>query len=429
MAKEMKKQWTVMVYLAGDNNLDSAGAVDLKEMKKVGSTDQINVIAQFDREGENMATNRYYIQKGGTLAKDKVGSLGETNTGDPGVLGDFIKWGIAHYPARHYLLVVWNHGNGWNDENVYRVARNTLKLNIRRRGDVVLPTRGAKDSVSIRRIRAIGGRKFRRALFSTSITKAVTTRGIAYDDNAQDFLDNMEMKRVLSSMKKLLKGKVDILGMDACLMNMAEVGYQLCDSVSLMVGSEEVEPGDGWPYDRILAKLVKKPTMTPNELAVTIVNEYIASYPANAGVTQSACDLAKSEMLAGAVDQLAKALNSYLSDAAIRGTIVECRLQTQAYDTPDYVDLYDFCDLLDSKSGLAIIKAACNAVKKAIQANGFVIKSGYKGKKVEHSKGLSIYFPQGKISTLYGNLDFTKKIAWKTFLQGYISYTQRPGRG
>jgi hypothetical protein len=30
MAKEMKKQWTVMVYLAGDNNLDSAGAVDLK---------------------------------------------------------------------------------------------------------------------------------------------------------------------------------------------------------------------------------------------------------------------------------------------------------------------------------------------------------------------------------------------------------------
>ncbi len=33
-------------------------------------------------------------------------------------------------------------------------------------------------------------------------------RGIAYDDNAQDFLDNMEMKRVLSSMKKLLRGRL-----------------------------------------------------------------------------------------------------------------------------------------------------------------------------------------------------------------------------
>jgi hypothetical protein len=31
-----EKRWTVMVYLAGDNNLDSAGVGDLKEMKKVG---------------------------------------------------------------------------------------------------------------------------------------------------------------------------------------------------------------------------------------------------------------------------------------------------------------------------------------------------------------------------------------------------------
>jgi len=254
-------------------------------------------------------------------------------------------------------------------------------------------------------------------------------RGIAYDDNAQDFLDNMEMKRILSSMKKQLKGKIDILGMDACMMNMAEVGYQLRNSVSLMVGSEEVEPGDGWPYDRVLAKLAKKPAMTPNELAVTIVNEYIASYSANAGVTQSACALAKSGMLAGAVDQLAKALNNHLPEVAVRGTIVECRLKTQAYDTPDYVDLYDFCDLLDAKSGLAAIKAACNAVKMAIQADGFVIKSGYKGKRVKYSNGLSVYFPQGKISTLYGNLDFAKKTAWKQFLQGYMSYTRRPERG
>lgn len=125
----------------------------------------------------------------------------------------------------------------------------------------------------------------------------------------------------------------------------------------------------------------------------------------------------KSGMLAGAVDQLAKALSSHISEAAVRGAIVECRLQVQAYDTPDYIDLYDFCNLLEAKSGLTAIKTACNAVKKAIQTDGFVIKSGCKGKKVEHSKGLSIYFPQGNISTLYAGLDFTKKTAWKTFLR------------
>jgi hypothetical protein len=430
MPKTTEKQWTAMVYLAGDNNLDSAGVIDLKEMKKVGSTDQMSVIAQFDRQGKDTTTNRYYIRRGGTLAKDVVGSLGETNTGDPRVLEDFIQWGVKNYPAQHYLLVVWNHGNGWDDENVYRMARSMLKLNIRRRGEVVLPAQGApQDSVSIRRIRAIGGRKFRRALFCTSIAKAVTTRGIAYDDNAQDFLDNIEMKRIVSSAKKMLKHKVDILGMDACMMSMAEVAYQLRDSVSLTVGSEEVEPGDGWPYDRILAKLSKKPTMGPNELATIIVSEYLASYPANANVTQSACDLAKFDVLANRVDQLAKVLNSHLSDSAARATIVECRLQTQAYDTPDYIDLYDFCDLLEGKSGLADIQTACGSVKNAIQRDGVIIRSGYKGQKVEHSNGLSIYFPQKSLSSLYATLDFTKKTAWGRFLEGYTSYSRRPGRG
>ena len=37
MGQEIGK-WTVMVYLAGDNDLDGAGVGDLKEMKKVGSS-------------------------------------------------------------------------------------------------------------------------------------------------------------------------------------------------------------------------------------------------------------------------------------------------------------------------------------------------------------------------------------------------------
>lgn len=422
-----KKDWTVMVYMAGDNNLDSAGVVDLREMKKVGSTDRVDVIAQFDREGENRDTNRYHIQRGGALARDRVAGLGETNMGDPGVLIDFVKWGIDRYPARHYLLVIWNHGNGWDDENVYRLARNTLKLGIRRRGDVVLRAGGGRDSVSIRRIRAIGGKKFRRALFRTSVANALATRGIAYDDAAQDFLDNLEMKRVLSSIKRLLKAKVDILGMDACLMSMAEVGHQLCRSVSFMVGSEEIEPGDGWPYDRILARLAKKPSMAPDKVAAMVVKEYIASYASNAGVTQSACDLSKSQRLAGAVDRLAVELNSRLPDAAVRRAIMECRLRTQSYEAPDYIDLCDFCDLLEASAVPDAVWDACSAVTRLIRVEGFVIRSGHKGGKVDHSNGVSIYFPQGKISSLYGRLDFVKKTAWKAFLQGYARQMRRPG--
>jgi hypothetical protein len=46
-AREVKKSWTFMVYMAGDNNLDPDGVRDLKEMKKVGSTNDVNVIVQY----------------------------------------------------------------------------------------------------------------------------------------------------------------------------------------------------------------------------------------------------------------------------------------------------------------------------------------------------------------------------------------------
>ena len=83
---EKKKRWTVMVYLAGDNNLDAAGAADLVEMKRVGSTEQVALVAQFDRSGAKRVTNRYVLRKGTALADDVVTALGETDTGDPAVL-------------------------------------------------------------------------------------------------------------------------------------------------------------------------------------------------------------------------------------------------------------------------------------------------------------------------------------------------------
>lgn len=95
----VNKKWTVMVYMAGDNNLDQNGVEDINEMKKTGSTQDINVLVQFDREGSGISTNRYYLQKGTALNADIIESLGETNTGDPARLIDFINWGINNYQA------------------------------------------------------------------------------------------------------------------------------------------------------------------------------------------------------------------------------------------------------------------------------------------------------------------------------------------
>ncbi len=422
----VKKNWTVMVYLAGDNNLDGAGGVDLKEMKQVGSTSNINIVAQFDRQGAGLRTKRYFLKKGGSLDQDQVADLGETNTGDPKVLQDFITWGATTYPADHYLLVIWNHGAGWDDTNIYRVVNRTLKLDVTRKKAVAARARGgALGMVSSHQLRAISDRRFRRALFGTTVASAVRTRAIAFDDNAKDFLDNLEMKRLLASAKKALKQKIDILGMDACLMSMVEVGYQMRDSVSYTVGSEQVEPGDGWPYHTILAELAKKPTMSPSDLSKVIVKKYLASYSSAMPVTQSAFDLTRLNAVATAIDHFAQVLMSNLSIPVARAAMLSARNQVQSYEVPDYVDLVDFAKLLYAQTTVPTIKTACQNVMDAAKVGQFVVASGYKGSSMAGSNGVSIYFPTRKISPLYAKLDFVRNTKWDEFLRAYINATTR----
>src|SRR3970040_61947 len=117
------EKWTVMVYLAGDNNLDANGVTDLVEMKKIGSVPGMNIVAQFDRSGAGFPRKRFFIRNGTSLNADVVESLGETNSGKPEILLDFIKWGAINYPADHYMLVLWNHGQGWDDTDIFAGER------------------------------------------------------------------------------------------------------------------------------------------------------------------------------------------------------------------------------------------------------------------------------------------------------------------
>jgi len=418
-----KRTWTIMVYLCGDNNLDSAGVVDLKEMKTVGTTDQIAVLAQFDRAGANRATVRYCLKKGTPLDRDAVQTLGETNMGDPRVLGDFVTWGISNYPAAHYLVVLWNHGAGWDDANIYQgdVFSGAAPPVSRKKQPIA--TRGAAVGRVVPQAQARAGiRRTRRALFSTTVAAAIKERGIAYDDQAQDFLDNIELKKVLANIRKKLKRNIDILGMDACLMSMVEVAYQMRDAVDFSVGSEESEPCEGWPYDRILKALAANPAMTPELLSKTIVRQYLASYRASDNVTQSAMKLAGLTPLATAVDGLVKALTKVMGDTASRTALINARAQVQEYSRPydDYCDLLDLCALLDKNLADPAVRTATVAVRQAAAAA--LVASGCKGTAVDNSQGISIYFPKRKLSPLYKTLDFTLQSTWDEFLVAYLAW-------
>ncbi|HEU4439016.1 MAG TPA: clostripain-related cysteine peptidase [Methylomirabilota bacterium] len=418
---EKKKRWTVMVYLAGDNNLDAAGAADLVEMKRVGSTEQVALVAQFDRSGAKRVTNRYVLRKGTALADDVVTTLGETDTGDPAVLRDFVTWAATRYPAEHYLLVIWNHGSGWDDSNLYQGDYfSGAAPPVVRKGAVVARALVANSPAPVRMdtVRA-AARRGRRSLFRSTVAAMVSSRAIAFDDQAQDFLDNVELKRVLGQIRRSLKQRIDVLGFDACLMSMVEVAYQVRDHAAVVCGSEEEEPNDGWPYDTILKTLAARPSMKPAELAKLIVGRYVASYGRNEGATLAATDLGGIGAVAEALDRLGRVLTAALKDAAARAQILAVRAQVQEYTPPydQYCDVVDLCDLLARRVRRPGLEAACRAVRAAVSKA--VLASEAKGRGVAHSHGLTVYFPKKTVSRLYGTLDFARKRGWASFIEAY----------
>ena len=101
-------QWVFAVYLDADNNLDSYGVSDLDEMKQVGSTNDVLIIALVDRAQSGAAI--YRVDSGAlTLLED----LGEVNMGDPNTLKYFVDYMFNNYQAEHYALILWDHGGGW----------------------------------------------------------------------------------------------------------------------------------------------------------------------------------------------------------------------------------------------------------------------------------------------------------------------------
>jgi len=408
------KKWTILVYLAGDNNLDEDGVRDIAEMAKVGSTNDINIIAQFDRAG-TLGTQRFYITKGGGYEKDSIANLGETDTGDPKVLIDFLKWGITTYKAERYMAVLWNHGSGWNEDEVY---------------DKALRLSPDKETIRPTLKRAFREKRIRKTMFSTSLEEILkqtpAVRGILYDDESRDFLDNAEMKNVLAEAAKLIPNKrFDIIGFDACLMNTLEVDFQLKDMARVIVGSEETEPGAGWPYDKVLGAIAQNPDMSPEDFGKVIVDSYVKSYDNGANsepVTMSAVNLDKITAIMSGINKWATVLKKNISNKETFYTVLQCSEIVQKFYYQTYKDTFDFAKVLKESSKIKDIQDASAALIKALEPgdNNFVIASKTLTSNMANAHGVSMYFP-GRQSYLkyYNKLDFSKKSKWDEFIKAY----------
>jgi len=379
------RRWTVMVYVAADIDLQARAQADLAEMKAAGSTPHLAIVAQLEAARIGEPPRRFYLTRDRPLAADAIDpALGETNTGDARDLARFVAWAMEAYPAGRYALMVWNHGLGWSE--------------VRPEGAVGQEARAPRP---------------RRPLFRVTAESALA-RGMAWDATSRDLLDNTELERALDS-ALLLSGldRLDLLCLDACLMQMLEVAYQLRGVARYVVGSQEGEPEGGWPYRTILRRLAAWPEADGAQVGAMMVDAYVrAAAPAEA-VTLSALDLAAIDGVVGALNALCRCVLDNVVLA--RPFVLGAARAAQRYGNADCCDLYDFCRLIWDHTAEIPLRARARELMALLAPAGpdrFVVAEGHRGEGVARSHGVSIYLPVGAFSAFYRRLDLASDSLW-----------------
>jgi hypothetical protein len=344
---------------------------------------------------------------------------------------------MTRCPAKRTMLVLWNHGLGWKDDDIYQGVRRASRS-------------------------AIQGRTPRRANAATFRTTARTvqkklrgadapTKAILCDDTSMDFLTNVEMSRALrvaefaqdeanvaaifqdqARLKEIMKRGTEgslrhlsAIGMDACLMAMIEVQYQVRKFADVMIASQEVEPMRGWPYTDILAELNQRPTMSAAELGALVVDKYAASYASTTrkppSVTQSAIDLSKMGEAALLIRRFSRALGKeYFDDLYLKEAYRDAKEyavgQGYAFEDPEYVDLVSFLKaILSGYRGTGAQPGSLKAGQQLLDwlqsAQSPIIRNTVTGSFKDKAYGISIYVPATQPSPLYQDLDF-KTAGW-----------------
>jgi hypothetical protein len=415
----MPAKWTFMVYMAGYNNLSPFAAADLQEMRKVGSTDEVKVAVFVKRLEENSA---HHIIVGKDGADELSVPLGNIDSGQPQTLLDFIRWAVKTAPAERYALVVWNHGSGWEPGDL-----DELYAQVRAARGIDDEQAAGVREISLRAAQEVGRSLFKPSVGEVLALPTVEDRAIASDDGSGHSLDTIELNRVLEKAhQEVLRQPLELFGMDACLMSNLEVAYEAEQHVLNVVGSEELEPGDGWPYTAVLGDLTKEPDMTGAQLGQVVVERYVESYRSRRDqwpVTQCAVSAKGIGPFVDALDALAKAMRAYMKDSGYQQ--IQGAQQRSTYFTGQLIDLRTFCSELRSSISSGSVFDAAGAVVEQLKPNGYVLKEGHLGPTVEGVGGVTAYFPvpvprgsnQG-ISPFYKDLRFAKK-GWDEFLRSY----------
>ena len=383
-ARQTVADWTVMVYMAGDNNLEAYALADLNEMEFVGSVTGVNVVVQIDRAAGYDSSNddwtsarRYFVTRDtnlNTINSEQVADLGETNTGDPATLSDFITWGLTTYRARHYALVIWDHGGSW--------------------------------------------------------------LGVAFDNSSDK--DDLSLPELGQALKTGLAGanvpRFDVIGFDACLMGSFEVYRSIAAYAHYGIGSAELIPGNGWDYLGALDALASTPAQEGDAWGRAVIDNFMTFYT-DIVTNYTTFNLGMVDL--GQTTPVVASLQG-VSDAAVSLTRIDAIAQARnmtpvygAFQDPQYTDLWAATDLirfmqiLSATDADPTLTAAATETVNAAQQLVVYYRSSSDATAPGSEGGISIYFPRN--ATLFQYKDRYTSDAppgldrWTRFLGAFYS--------
>ena len=385
--------WTVMLYQdADDQVLEQDLFTDFNEAERVGSTDQVHIVAQLDRfsgaftgDSNWTSTRRYYLNQPdndlNTINSQLVADLGEVNMSDPASLVDFTTWAVQTFPADHYVLILSDHGMGWP-------------------GGWVDPAPASRNSESAPIAQVVGN--------------------ALYLDQLDDALAQIQQQTGIA--------KLDIIGMDACLMGQLEVLSALEPYARYAITSDETEPSLGWAYTAFLQALTQNPGMSAADLSKLIIQSYIKSdlrivdeqartqflnqmgggYATADQLAQvlgkdstlAVVDLSKVPALMSSVNDLAYALQSVSNQSAIASVRSNALSFTSVFGKsvpPSFIDLGSFVQIINQNTSDATLQQLTGQVLANIQQTVIAEKHGSAR---NGATGVSVYYPN---SSLYGS--------------------------
>ncbi len=186
----VKRDWTIMFYMAADNNLTSEAIVDIQAIENSTFPSSTSVLCLLDNKSESATKSGLYeLSKKGIKLKEYQ----SLNMANSKTLESYLDYSFTEYPAEKFALILWGHSSGWKSMFIDDSANDTMPIN--------------------------------------------------------ELADSIE-----NSLMKIGKKKIDIIAFDASFTTNSETICEFKDIGDYYIGNVDLSTFSGWDYDTIFSR-------------------------------------------------------------------------------------------------------------------------------------------------------------------------------